>query len=245
MLARNSRLVLAGDLELPALVLDLLEQPRVLDRQRRLGGERLQQRRPSSGAKSPGVRAADHERADDLAPRAAAARPAARGSPPRSRRPRARLGTAPVHRRCRRPATGCAACMAACPTHRLAQRDAAPLRSPRSTSVRHTVGGAQLEDAARLVVLVDRAAVGPGELRGARHDGVEHAVRSSVELTAWLDLAQRGQLLHRAGQLRVRACSSENSRTFSIAITAWSAKVCTSSICLSVNGRRRGHAGQR
>ena len=36
---------------------------------------------------------------------------------------------------------------------------------------------------------------------------------------------------------RVRACSASNSRTFSIAITAWSAKVVTSSICLSVNGR--------
>ena len=36
---------------------------------------------------------------------------------------------------------------------------------------------------------------------------------------------------------RVRACTSSNSRTFSIAITAWSAKVVTSSICLSVNGR--------
>ena len=36
---------------------------------------------------------------------------------------------------------------------------------------------------------------------------------------------------------RVRACTSSNRRTFSIAITAWSAKVATSSICLSVNGR--------
>ena len=35
---------------------------------------------------------------------------------------------------------------------------------------------------------------------------------------------------------RVRACTSSNSRTFSIAITAWSAKVVSSSICLSVNG---------
>ena len=34
----------------------------------------------------------------------------------------------------------------------------------------------------------------------------------------------------------VRARTSSNSRTFSIAITAWSAKVVTSSICLSVNG---------
>ena len=35
---------------------------------------------------------------------------------------------------------------------------------------------------------------------------------------------------------RVRCCSASNSRAFSIAITAWSAKVSTSSICLSVNG---------
>ena len=34
----------------------------------------------------------------------------------------------------------------------------------------------------------------------------------------------------------VRFCTSSNSRTFSIAITAWSAKVSTSSICLSVKG---------
>ena len=36
---------------------------------------------------------------------------------------------------------------------------------------------------------------------------------------------------------RVRAWSSWNSRTFSMAMTAWSAKVVTSSICLSVKGR--------
>ena len=35
----------------------------------------------------------------------------------------------------------------------------------------------------------------------------------------------------------LRACSSLNSRTFSIAITAWSAKVLSSLICLSVKGR--------
>ena len=49
---------------------------------------------------------------------------------------------------------------------------------------------------------------------------------------------------------RVRACTSSNSRTFSIAITAWSAKVVTSSICLSVNGstaraRQRDDADRR
>ena len=35
----------------------------------------------------------------------------------------------------------------------------------------------------------------------------------------------------------VRACTSSNRRTFSIAITAWSANVVASSICWSVNGR--------
>src|SRR3989304_537262 len=37
---------------------------------------------------------------------------------------------------------------------------------------------------------------------------------------------------------RLRACSSWNKRTFSMAITAWSAKVSSSLICLSENGRR-------
>ena len=34
----------------------------------------------------------------------------------------------------------------------------------------------------------------------------------------------------------VRSCSSLNKRTFSMAMTAWSAKVWSSSICLSLNG---------
>ena len=37
----------------------------------------------------------------------------------------------------------------------------------------------------------------------------------------------------------VRCRSSLSSRTFSMAITAWAAKVVTSSICLSVKGRDR------
>ena len=41
---------------------------------------------------------------------------------------------------------------------------------------------------------------------------------------------------------RLRASSSVNSRAFSIAITAWSAKVWSSAICWSVNGRGLGPA---
>src|ERR1700730_15059331 len=41
---------------------------------------------------------------------------------------------------------------------------------------------------------------------------------------------------------RVRCCSASNSRAFSIAITAWSANVVTSSICLSVKRSTRWRA---
>src|SRR4029450_4416381 len=54
----------------------------------------------------------------------------------------------------------------------------------------------------------------------------------------------RGSLLpQRFAQLSVRACTSSNKRTFSIAITAWSAKVVANSICLSVNVCTLGRAG--
>jgi hypothetical protein len=72
----------------------------------------------------------------------------------------------------------------------------------------------------------------------ARDTMVDSTVaRSSVELTAWLTWpSARNSSTERASS-RVRAWTSSNSRTFSIAITAWSAKVVSNSICLSVNGR--------
>jgi hypothetical protein len=45
------------------------------------------------------------------------------------------------------------------------------------------------------------------------------------------------QVLQRLASSRVRASTLSNSRTFSIAIAAWSAKVDANSICFSVNGR--------
>ena len=50
------------------------------------------------------------------------------------------------------------------------------------------------------------------------------------------DLGRRRLLLQRLVSSRFRASSSVNSRTFSIAMTAWSAKVSRSAICLSENG---------
>ncbi len=60
-------------------------------------------------------------------------------------------------------------------------------------------------------------------LRGRSADDVEHVAGRRLILQCFL-------------QLLVRACTSSNSRAFSIAITAWSANVVTSSICFSVKG---------
>ena len=73
---------------------------------------------------------------------------------------------------------------------------------------------------------------------------VLHLVRDAGgELTKRGEFLRLHQAVLRGAQVssdfassRVRACTSSNKRTFSIAITAWSAKVVTSSTCLSVNG---------
>ena len=56
--------------------------------------------------------------------------------------------------------------------------------------------------------------------------------------SSWLMLARNCDLCWLASaSCRLLSWISSNSRTFSIAIAAWSAKVVTSSICLSVKGR--------
>ena len=59
--------------------------------------------------------------------------------------------------------------------------------------------------------------------------------RSSVELTAWPTSPSARSSPTERVRSRVRACSSLNSRTFSIAITAWSAKVWSNRMSLSAN----------
>ena len=56
------------------------------------------------------------------------------------------------------------------------------------------------------------------------------ANRVGERLMTFSTLARGGLLLQRLRKVARLACTSSNSRTFSIAITAWSAKVCTSSI---------------
>jgi len=58
-------------------------------------------------------------------------------------------------------------------------------------------------------------------------------LRSSVELTA-------RPTSPKAVRSRLRTCTSSNSRTFSIAMTAWSAKVSISAIWLWVNRQTLG-----
>ena len=77
------------------------------------------------------------------------------------------------------------------------------------------------------------------------HDRVEH--RLDVRLRAAddaQDVAGGGLRVQRRGELAVARLQLGESRTFSIAITAWSAKVWRSAICASVNGRRLA-AGHR
>ena len=87
----------------------------------------------------------------------------------------------------------------------------------------------------------DAALVGLAEPRRRLPQGVEHGLQ--VECRAADDLEHVGRrrlLLQRLASSAVRACTSSNSRTFSMAITAWSAKVWTSAIWRSVNSRASG-----
>ena len=80
--------------------------------------------------------------------------------------------------------------------------------------------------------------IDPTNPRGALDDGVEHRLHVRRRAADDTEHSARCRLmLQRLAQFRVALLSSLNSRTFSIAITAWSAKVSRSSICFSVKGR--------
>src|SRR6516165_10166124 len=67
---------------------------------------------------------------------------------------------------------------------------------------------------------------------GVTQDSVEWCAQLMAHIGEELRLVRLA-----SSSCRLLSWISSNSRTFSIAITAWSAKVSTSSICLSVNGR--------
>jgi len=225
-------LVTARRLELPALVLDLAEQAGVLDREGRLGGERAQQidrlGRELAGT-VPGHRdAADEpvvvghrhgEDAPDAGGDQVVSHPALVGARHRD--------VGHLH--------GLAGDRGA-PDRALALRDpnAPPGRRERAAGLG---GGPVHELLGGLVVLEDDTPVEPGELdRAGRLSWSARVARSRVEPTARPTSPSAVSCSTDRVRSAVRASSSLNRRTFSIAMTAWSAKVCSSSICLSVNG---------
>ena len=79
------------------------------------------------------------------------------------------------------------------------------------------------------------------DARGVLGNGVQHRLkirRRAGDDTQ--DLTRRGLLLQRLGEVAVAPSSSLNSRTFSMAITAWSAKVSSSLICARGEGAHLG-----
>ncbi len=226
-------LVAARHLELAALLLELAEQPRVLDGQRGLGGEGLEQLdhlRRELARRLP----VDDEPADQVilaqqrhrqhgpgpGPEEDVAQAALVGAfPPMSgtwtgsrvtaMRPGTpspfRIGVAPRHLESP-PRRGCRSRGSGTPR--------SPRRTRRSSPRRRRRAG----------------------WRGRRWSS-STVSRSSVELTAWPTSPSAVSSSTERVSSAVRACSSLSSRAFSMAMTAWSAKVFSSSIWLSVNAR--------
>ena len=69
------------------------------------------------------------------------------------------------------------------------------------------------------------------------NNGAKHSLEIESRADGLANLAQRFSAPNRPRHSPVRASNSLNSRTFSIAITAWSAKVSSSLICAGVKGR--------
>ena len=72
---------------------------------------------------------------------------------------------------------------------------------------------AELEVADILAIVEDRASIGAGEIDRTVDDGLQHHLEIERRAHCAPDFAQ-------GGRSRLRACTSSNSRVFSIAITA-------------------------
>ena len=199
MFARKCGLVLAGDLQRLAGLLDLLEEARVLDRQDRLAGERLDQVHDRLGELA-GRLAADHQHADDalLADQRdgqVGAEPGLDQHAERSREPEAGLS-----QQVRRLDGGAAA---RGPTDRgvVLKPRAAGVAEGSDHLVGHAVGSSVDEVAGCLVELEDRAAIGRGEAGGVRHDGRQHLLVIERRGDGLADLGEGALLLDGAREL--------------------------------------------
>ena len=81
-----------------------------------------------------------------------------------------------------------------------------------------------------LVELVDDSLVAAGELDRAADDGREHGLEVERGADGLADLAERLELADRSREVPRPRLQLVNSRTFSMAMTAWSAKVSSSAI---------------
>ena len=248
MLARNSDLWRLATSSSRVLLLELAEQPRVVDGHGRLAGERLQQVARSPSANAPGTRPAHDERADDLVA------PAAAGRRRCERQPRGRqhveVRVARRGREVGRP--GAARRVARRPAdERLVEVDARARAARRRArrSCRGTCAAANSRR--RRVELEDRAALRARELDGAGDDRRQHLVDVEARAHGLADLAERAQLVDRAGELALALLElAGTAATFWIAIAPCAANVVTSSIValverLDLRALQRDHARPR
>ena len=231
------RLVLAGDFKLAALLGDLLEQAGVLEGYCRLFGKGLHEaddglrefarllRRSTSAPSGPPA----EQRNDEGARKPASSAASRRGF------------AGPL---------GSGRQSAAAVAWRLPRQDPSALAEMSSLRSLATISSSSPRSrrariSRPLAIVENRAGIGAGEIDCTVDNGLEHRLEIERRVHSATPTSPT-----EAARSRLRACTSSNSRTFSIAITAWSAKVVTSSICLSVNGRavlrvNKNHADRR
>ena len=95
-----------------------------------------------------------------------------------------------------------------------------------------------------LVVFVDRSAVGAGQLDRVGDNAGQDSFQIESRADRLANFAQRFQFTDRARQFLRPRLQFLKQPTFSIAITAWSAKVSSKAICLSVKRAHFGSADQ-
>ena len=184
----------ARHLELAALDLQLMKEPSMVDRGRRLARERLHQ---GDDARGEGSRpaAADDERAEDLGLAHEGYRK--HREPTRTEQLRqmsVQVRVADVRDRERPAGRGCL------PHERVVQTDPGGPERVEQLFAR-AERGADRELLRLRVELEDGAAFGPGQLHGLGNDGRKHLVQIEARIDGVADLVQSLQLLDRVSEL--------------------------------------------
>jgi hypothetical protein len=191
-------LVLAGDFQLTAFLLDLLEKEGVLDGELRLARQHREQPDDRRGERAGGL-AANHQHADDaiVADQRHGDEGAEAGAPQdvRDGRPTGLSLGLQVRGLLRLPETRRP------PDDRVLVGPWWGALDRRQQLIRHQVGGSQDELVGGTVELIDGAAIGVGEAGGVRDDGGEDFLEVEGGGDGLADLAERPQLFDGAGEL--------------------------------------------